>query len=46
MTYRYLKVLHHFSGIVVRWASLPPAPSERGGEIPGQKPRFVAHRTK
>jgi hypothetical protein len=46
MTYRYLKVVHKFSGIVVRCASLPPAPSERGGEIQGQKPRSVAHRTK
>jgi hypothetical protein len=26
-------ILHHFSGIVVWCASLPPAPSERGGEI-------------
>jgi hypothetical protein len=44
-------VLHHFSGIVVRCASLPPGLSEkgekyRGGEIQGQKPRSVAHRTK
>jgi hypothetical protein len=33
---KYLKkqlVLHNFSGIVVRCASLPPAPSERGGGI-------------